>query len=128
MASKKITELTASPSVSGDDLLIVVDMAGPTTVKVTVANFFSSVAANANFTANVSVNGTFTANTATLSGNVSSTKHLISNNLIVTKNTTPANSTHAVVGTERGLIWTDGDYVYAQANATHYKRAALATW
>lgn len=131
MASKKITDLSAQTGVTADDLIIIVDMAGPTTYKLTIANLCNSIPSNTNFTANVSVSGTLAANIASFVGNVSvdtATKYLVVNNFIVKKTTTPSSSTDTVTAADVGKIWTDGSYLYAQANATHYKRVAIATW
>lgn len=51
--SKKITDLTALSSATSDDVLVIVDApagASPETKKITVANFFGNVQANAVFT------------------------------------------------------------------------------
>jgi hypothetical protein len=66
MADKKVTELTAITSVSGDDLLLVVNdpLGTPGSRKVTLKNFFSDVSVEqvyskqATFTANVTMTGT----------------------------------------------------------------------
>lgn len=66
MADKKVTELTAITSVSGDDLLLVVNdpLGTPESRKVTLKNFFANVSteqvftAQSTFTANVTMTGT----------------------------------------------------------------------
>lgn len=130
MASKKITDLTAVTSVTADDLIIVVDLAGPTTYKMTIANFVNSIPSNTGFAANVSILGNLAANTASFVGNTdfNTAKYVVANNLILKKTTSPASSTTGVTAADVGLIWTDGSFIYAQANATHYKRVAIATW
>ena len=59
MADKKVSELTAITSISGDDLLLVVnDPNGtPESRKVTIENFFSAVDAAADFQENVTIRG-----------------------------------------------------------------------
>ncbi len=123
MPSKKITDLTTTTAYTGDDLFIVVDQAGPTTMKMTAANLFANVPANTVFSQNVAMSAQLT-----LTGNTTSTKHIVSNNFIVTKNNTPASSTTGVAAAEVGMMWADGDYLYVQANTTAYKRVALATF
>lgn len=68
MADKKVSELTAVTSVSGDDLLLVVnDPSGtPTSNKITVSNMFANVAVSSSFKANTAFTGT----TMTISANV----------------------------------------------------------
>jgi hypothetical protein len=66
MADKKVTELTAITSVSGDDLLLVVNdpLGTPGSRKITLKDFFSTVGveqvytAQSTFTANVTMSGT----------------------------------------------------------------------
>ena len=58
MADKKVSELTAVTSVSGDDLLLVVDdpSGTPTSNKITVSNFFAGVSVISTFNANTTFN------------------------------------------------------------------------
>lgn len=130
MASKKITDLTATTSVTADDLLITVDMSGPTSYKITIADLVNNIPSNTLFSANVTVYGKTTANAATFAGNtdVNTAYYLNANNLVIKRTTTPANTTDVLSATSIGLMWSDGDYIYVQANATHNKRAAVATW
>lgn len=129
MASKKITDLTALSVVTPDDLILVVDMAGPTTNKVTAANFFGNVTPNTVFQANTTVNGILKANSTVVAvGNVSTTAYMITNNFISTKNNTPATSTTGVTAAELGMIWSDGNFLYVQANTSAYKRVAVVTF
>ena len=66
MADKKVTELTAITSVSGDDLLLVVNdpLGTPGSRKITLKDFFSTIGveqvytAQSTFTANVTMSGT----------------------------------------------------------------------
>ena len=108
--------------------MVIVDMSGPTTYKMTIAAFTNAIPSNANFTANVAVQGTFTANAVTASGNVSfnTANYVTANNLVLKKTTTPANTTDVpgVVGS----LWSDGSYIYYQANTTNVRRVAIATW
>ncbi len=130
MATKKITDLSAASSVTSDDLLLTVDMAGPTTYKITVANFFASVPTPAVFTANVAVQGTLAANVVSAVGNVTfnTANYVTANNLIVKRSVTPANSTDGANASHVGLMWTDATSIYLQANATHIKKVALSTF
>jgi len=130
VASKKITDLSAQTGVTADDLIIVVDMAGPTTYKITVANLVNSIPSNTSFAANVAIIGELTANAATFAGNVSADtiKYVVANNFLVKKTTTPSSSTDSVTAADIGKFWSDGSFLYAQANATHYKRVAIATF
>lgn len=131
MATKKITDLSAAASVTADDLLLTVDMAGPTTYKITVANFFASIPTPATFTANVAVQGTLTANAAVATGNVTintGNTFLTANNLLLKRTVTPANTIDVVGAATVGLTWSDGNYIYVQANNTHVKRVAISTW
>jgi hypothetical protein len=68
MADKKVSELTAITSISGDDLLLVVnDPSGtPASRKITVDNVFKSIDAKSTFKANTSFTGT----TMTVSANL----------------------------------------------------------
>ena len=68
MADKKVSELTAITSVSGDDLLLVVnDPSGtPTSNKITVSNFFANVSIGTTFKANT----VFSCNRVNISANV----------------------------------------------------------
>ncbi len=130
MATKKITDLAAITAVAPNTLLVAVDSTGPTTSKIQFKDVVNSIPSNATFTANVTVNGTLTANVLSASGNVSfnTASYLIANNVLVKKSTTPASSTDSVTAADVGKLWSDGNYIYFQANATHYKRAALSTW
>lgn len=130
MASRKITDLSVYTTITANDLLVVVSIAGPTTYKMTLASLVNAIPSNANFLANVSVSGSLAANTITASGNVvfKTANYLVSNNFIVTKNNTPANSTSGVIAGEAGIIWSDGSYIYLQANSTSYKRVLASTF
>lgn len=105
-------------------------MAGPTTYKITVANFFSNVSTPTVYTANVDVKANMTANVLTATDNVSfnTAKFFTANNMVVKRSVTPANSTDGANSSLVGLMWFDASYLYVQANATHIKRAALTTW
>jgi hypothetical protein len=75
MADKKVTELTAITSVSGDDLLLVVNdpLGTPESRKVTLKNFFSEISVEQVFTAQSTfeANTTFSGNKMTITANVS---------------------------------------------------------
>ena len=126
MADKKVTELTAITSVSGDDLLLVVnDPSGtPESRKVTVSNLFASVDSDTVHSGKV----TFSANT-TISGNKStvSANTTFSGNLRLTSDT-PASNNAASEGYGVGSIWYDDDYIYVATASGTIKRAALSTF
>ena len=105
-------------------------MAGPTTFKITVANFFANVVTAAAFSANVELRSTTTANTLNATGNVSfnTTSYFTANNMIVKRTVTPANSTDGANSSLVGLMWADSNNIYFQANATHIKKVALTTF
>jgi hypothetical protein len=131
MASKKISELTAATNVAANSILVVVDTTGPTTKKITVADFVNSVPSNANFQANVSVLGFLAANGGSFAANVSQdgNNYFSVNNITIAKTATPANTTDvAVAAGGVGQIWTDGSHIYVRANTTNLKRVAIATW
>jgi hypothetical protein len=130
LASKKISELTAVTGVTNDDLMIVVDMAGPTTNKITVKDFVNSIPSNTSFAANVSVSGVLTGNVVTVTGNATfdSANYLVGNNVIVKKTTVPSSSTDTVTAADVGKIWVVDGFLYYQANATHYRRVAGSTF
>lgn len=131
MATKKISELTAVTSVLANTLVVVVDSSGtPTTAKIQFKDVVNSIPSNASFSANVSVLGSLTANAVSATGNVSfnSANFTTANNLLLKKTTTPANTTDVTSSSTVGQIWSDGSYLYFQANATHLKRVAISTW
>ena len=106
--AKKISELTALTAPSIDDLLVIVDSpsSNAITKKVTVSNLLNNTAAIVT---------------------ISNTYYLTANNILITKNTTPANST-SIAASVKGTFWFDADYIYvATANGT-IKRAALSTF
>lgn len=126
-----IPNLPAKTSaVASGDLVIVYDTAGGSVTRMTMANFMNTVPSAVNFSANVTVLGTTTANVTNFTGNVTvaGTKYLVTNNFVVTKNNSPASSTTGVVAGDLGIMWSDGSFIYVQANNTHYKRVAVATW
>jgi hypothetical protein len=128
VASKKITDLSAQTGVTADDLMIVVDMAGPTTYKITVANFVNSIPSNANFQANVSIAGSLVANSAALTGNVViNTGNIWTtvNGFVISKSTTPSNSTNVSTSAGVGSMWSNGTYLFVQANSTYVARVQL---
>lgn len=131
MATKKISELASLSTATGDDLLIVVDASGPTTYKMNVSQWYANVQVDVVFNANVTARGTFTANAVVATGNVTfntGNTFLTANNLVVKRSTTPASVTDVANSGTVGLIWTDGSYLYVQANSTHNKRVAVSTW
>jgi hypothetical protein len=74
MADKKVTDLTASTRVSGDDLLLVVNdpLGTPESRKVTLKNFFANVSVNQVYTASSTfkANTTFSGTTVSVSSNL----------------------------------------------------------
>lgn len=97
--AKKISELTALTTASGDDLLIVVDdpSGNAVTKKVTVNNFFTI------------------ADTVTVSAN----------SFVLRNFQTPANSTVTVT---RGTMLYDTNYLYIAVANNVLKRVALSTF
>lgn len=128
MASRKISELTAATALAAADYFPFVVASGPTTQRITVANFCNNIPSNTLFSANVTTQQRLVANVITASGNVdfNTTNYLNSNNLIIKKSNTPASNTDVPGAGTIGLIWGDGSFIYMQANATHLKRAALS--
>jgi len=126
MADKKVTELTAITSISGDDLLLVVNdpLGTPDSRKVTVANFFGGVASATTHNGTV----TFNANT-TIAGSKStvSANTTFSGNLRMTSDT-PASNNATSEGYGVGSIWFDSDYIYVATANNTIKRAALSTF
>ena len=106
--AKKITELTALTAPSSDDLLVIIDSpsSNAITKKVTVGNFLNNTAAN------VTIGNTY---------------YLNANNILITKNTTPTDSS-SIPTAVKGTFWFDANYIYvATANGT-VKRASLSTF
>lgn len=130
MATKKISELSAVTAVAANTLLVVVDSTGPSTAKIQLKDVVNNIPSNTLFSANVSIQGTTTANVVTATGNVTfnTTNYLIANNVLLKKTTTPASSTDSVTAADVGKFWSDGNFLYFQANATHYKRVAISTF
>lgn len=98
MASKKISELVACTNPKSTDLLVLVANSGSNTEYVTVNNFLTNSSAN-------------------ISSNVVS-----ANVVIISGNTTPANST---ANTVKGSIWSDGTYLYVATANNVIKRVTL---
>jgi len=124
MADKKVTELTALASASGDDLLLVVnDPTGtPASRKITVNQFFGAVAANTVHTGTLScsANTTFSGNKVTVSANTT-----FSGNLRLSSDT-PSSNVASAEGYGTGSIWFDADYIYVATASGTIKRAALS--
>lgn len=123
MATKKITELPAANTLSGNSLIVAVtDPSGAaTTRKITVANLFGNVSTNTIFTANVSL----TANTTASNITVVNTG-IFTNTLIIPYRTTPANSTAITVS--NNAIFHDGNFLYVATANNTTKRVALSTF
>jgi len=130
MASRKISELTAATALAAADYIPFVVASGPTTQRITIANFCNNIPCNTLFSANVTTQQRLVANVVTASGNVdiNTANYLNSNNLIIKKTTTPSGTTDVPGSGTVGLIWSDGSFIYCQANATHIKRVAISTW
>jgi hypothetical protein len=110
--AKKISELTALTSPSGDDLFVIVDSpsSNAITKKVTVAHAFNNTSANVTIKSGYYLNA----------------NNVYANNLMVTRKQTPVVST----GTSdvMGSIWFDDNYVYVATANGVVKRAALSTF
>ena len=115
---KKVTQLDALSSLTGDDLFMVVnDPAGtPASKKVTTTNVFGGVAVPANFSSNVTV----TASTMTISSNCSVTGSLL------LSPSTPSTSNPQTESLPTGKIWFDHFYMYIAVSNTAIKRVALS--
>jgi hypothetical protein len=94
--AKKISELTALTTASGDDLLVIVDSpaASPTTRKITLNNLFANVSSNVVFTNNVTASGNTSFSKLNVAGNTVANT-ISSIDLIVTGNTIANNLTSA---------------------------------
>jgi len=103
--ARKISELTALTTASGDDLLVIVDSpaASPTTKKITLNNLFANVSSNVVFTSNVTVSKLYFANTTNA----------------------PANSTSTGV---LGEVRVDNNYIYVCTSTNNWKRSSISTW
>jgi len=136
--ARKISELTALTTASGDDLLVIVDSpaASPTTKKITLNNLFANVSSNTVFTNNVTVSGNTILSKLNVTGNtiantITSTNLTVTGNTVVNKlyfaNTTnaPANSTSTGV---LGEIRVDTDYIYVCTSTNNWKRSSISTW
>ena len=132
MATKKITELPAANTLSGNSLLVAVtDPNGAaTTRKITVANFFSNVTSNTTFNTTVAMTGNTTASnltsvsvtTTNLSVNVAS----VTNTLIIPFRSAPANSTSLSIS--NNAIFHDGNFLYVATANNVTKRVALTAF
>lgn len=132
MATKKITELPAANTLSGNSLIVAVtDPSGAaTTRKITVANLFGNVSTNTTFnatvalTANVTVNNlaVTSANVTTLTVNTGT----FPTTLIIPHKATPANSTALVIG--NNAVFHDGNFLYVAVGNNVTKRVPLSTF
>lgn len=132
MATKKITELPAANTLSGNSLIVAVtDPSGAaTTRKITVANLFGNVSTNTTFNATVALTGNTTTSNLT-SVSVTSTNLTVNvgsftNTLIIPFRSTPANSTSLTVG--NNAIFHDGNFLYVATANNVTKRVALSTF
>jgi hypothetical protein len=106
MASKKITELNATTTISGGDLLVVVtDPTGvASTKKMTITNFFANVQPAVIF------NGELT----------------VANNIKIPTKSTPANTNSLSIS--QGSMFYDANYLYVATANNTVKRVALTTF
>lgn len=98
MASKKISELVACTNPQAIDSFPATANAGSNTEKISVGNLLNN--ASANVTTNV----------------------VTCQTMIVSGNTTPANST---ANATQGQIWSDGTYLYIATSTNVIKRVSL---
>jgi hypothetical protein len=132
MATKKITELTAANTLSGNSLLVAVTnpSGAATTNKITVANFFGNISTTVAVTNTVSITGTTTVNTVNITtGNVvtlTSNVGTFSNTLAIPYRTTPANSTALAI--TNNAIFHDGTYLYVAVGTNTTKRVLLSSF
>lgn len=104
--SKKISELQALASASGDDLLLVVDQPGTANAssnKITVANFFANVSTNTVFKTTLTTNTVF----------------------VSISNSAPSSASDS--GTQ-GELRIANDYIYVCISSNTWVRAELTTW
>ena len=132
MATKKITELTAANTLSGNSLLVAVTnpSGAATTNKITVANFFSNVSTPVS----VSNTITLTGNAAIINANIT-TANVINftcntgtfvSNLLIPYRSTPANST--ALSISNNAVFHDGNFLYVAVGTNVTKRVALSTF
>ena len=116
MTATKITGLNEISYISANDVIpIVHDPAGsPTTVKITLTNFYANVVVSARFS-----------NTVTLAANAVASQNFTANNLFLIYNTTPSTSGDTVT---RGKIWFDSNYIYVATANNTIKRVALTAF
>lgn len=78
---------------------------------------------------NVATAQTRAIGTAYLLGN-SKCHHIVANGyfLVISSNSTPANSTDTTANTPINALWSDGTYIYVKTGNTAVKRSALSTW
>lgn len=109
--ARKISELTALTTASGDDLLVIVDSpAGSAeTKKITLTNLFANVTPNVAFTSSI-----------TVSGNTNVSKLNFTN----TTNT-PASSTDTGA---LGEVRVDDTYIYVCVATDTWKRSLIESW
>lgn len=124
--AKRISELLSSTSVTGDDLLVVVDSPGNSvnieTKKITVNNFLSSIgiANGENISAAFNGNSLYLAFSTTPSFNQINFKSPL----------TPANSSYANSSYtfKAGDMFYDSNYLYIAISNSEIKRVALSSF
>ena len=118
MADKKVSQLDALTSVSGDDLIMVVnDPAGtPSSKKVTATNVFGGVTVPATFNNTVSISG----------GNMTIAANCTVTGEMRLQESTPGTSNTVTESLGAGKIWFDHFYMYIAVSNTAIKRVALS--
>lgn len=121
----KVSELTLSTSVAGEDLLLIVDNPANTstieTKKVTVNTFFNAlgITSGNNISASISGNNL----------SISTTSNAQFRKLKFTTFATPANSSYvnSSFTYQAGDMFVDNTYIYVAVSNTQIKRVALST-
>jgi len=132
MADKKVSELTELTSVSGDDLLLVInDPSGtPASRKISTSNFLSGVE---NRVANVegkfvhieNISTTTPIINATTNANTPVVSVTSATGLQCTKGSSPSSNNSTTEGVAVGTIFFSNTHLYIATDATTIKRVAL---
>lgn len=115
----RISDLPLSTSISGEDLLMIVDspLSGGVTKRISFNDMIKEVNTPVLFSSNVTISGDMSVSTNTSFGNLHIT--------VSATEPTPASSFHPA---EKGRIWYDSDYIYVAIDDNTVKRAALSSF
>ncbi len=134
MADKKVSQLATLSSTTAEDLLYVVDDPNgtPTSKKMTVKTFFSSVPSNTVFNARVTAraNVSITCSNTFITSNANFLGAGLTrvNNMIHVIKLNPASNNALTHGYKIGAMFVSNTFLYVAVNATTLKRVALATF